>query len=218
MPKSKLLISALVSFIALTGCASKPKDFSAFDRSDPKTILILPPKNSSPEVKATYGFYSSVQMPIAESGFYVLPITLVDEHFKTNGLTISDEIHIVEREKLREVFGADAALYIDIKEYGTKYFVIGSASIVRAEGRLIDLRDGRELWKGEAAASSEEGQNNNQGGIAGLLIAAIVKQVMATALDQSYDVAKMANLRLFHAQSPNGLLYGPRHPLYKTKK
>lgn len=209
--------AALLGVTLLAGCATQPpQDYTAFRAANPKTILVLPPKNSSPEVGATYGTYSTIQQPIAESGYYVLPITLVDEHFKTNGLTVSDEMHMVETGKLREVFGADAALYVDIKDYGTKYFVIGSATIVRAQGRLVDLRTGQELWKGEAQASSEEGKsNNNSGGLVGLLITALINQVLATTFDQGYSVARIANNRLLAAGSPNGLLYGPRHPQYR---
>lgn len=209
-------VLAVTMAVFLGGCATPiPKNYSEFRDADPKTILVLPPKNSSPDVSATYGVYSQVQRPIAESGFYVLPVSLVDEHFKTNGLTVSDDIHLIDGSKLREVFGADAALYIDIKNYGAKYFVIGSASIVTAEGRLVDLRTGKELWTGKATASSEEQSQNNNMGLSGLLVAAIVKQVLATALDQSYPMAAVMNQRLLSAQMTGALLYGPRHPAYK---
>jgi hypothetical protein len=216
MSNKYLTVLAVAISVLFGGCATKPpKDYSEFKAADPKTILVLPPKNSSPDVLATYGVYSQVQRPIAESGFYVLPISLVDEHFKTNGMTVSDDIHAIDGSKLREVFGADAALYIDIKNYGAKYYVLGSASIVSAEGRLVDLQTGKELWKGAATASSEEQSQNNNMGLAGLLVAAIVKQVLASATDQSYTIAAVMNQRLLSAQIPGALLYGPRHPAYK---
>lgn len=207
---------AIVASMLLVGCATPmPKDYTAFKAADPKTILVLPPKNSSPEVSATHGMYAQIQRPIAESGFYVLPVTLVDEHFKSNGLTISDETHLVDGTKLREVFGADAALYVDIKNYGTKYMVLGSASIVTAEGKLVDLRSGQTLWVGQATASSEEQSQNNNLGLAGLLVSALIKQVLATATDESYRIAAVTNHRLLSAKSPGGLLPGPRHPDYR---
>ena len=199
------------------GCATKkPYDYTEYKNSDPKSILILPPKNSSPDVKASYSFYSHTQRPLAEAGYYVLPITLVDETFKNNGLTVIDEIHLVDASKLHEIFGADAGLYIDIKEYGTKYLVLNSASIVTAKGKLVDLRTGKILWEGIATASSAEGENN-QGGLAVLLVTALVKQVMGTALDQSHRIASMTSVRLLSPTMPNGILYGPRSPLYKSK-
>ena len=96
-------------FVALTlvGCATKPPyDYTNFKNSDPKSILILPPKNSSPDVKATYGFYSNTQRPLSEAGFYVLPVTVVDEIFKTNGISVVDEMHMVNAKRLNEIFGA----------------------------------------------------------------------------------------------------------------
>jgi hypothetical protein len=213
MRRSKVALLAF-AILVLAGCAQQPKDYSAYRAADPKTILILPPRNSTPDVAATYGFYSNTQAPVAESGYYVLPITLVDEHFKTNGLTVADDIHQVDYARLRDVFGADAALYINVTDYGTRYFVIGSASVVTAEARLVDLKTGAELWTGRSTASSEEGQNN-QGGIAALLIGALVKQMMGTVTDQSYTVSRITTVRLLSANSPGSLLPGPRSPNYK---
>jgi len=214
----KTFITGVVcsTMLMLVGCASAPKyDYTAFKNADPKTILVLPPKNGSPDVKATYSVYSHTQRPLSESGFYVLPITVVDEIFKANGVSVVDDMHQVSPKKLQEIFGADAALYINIKEYGTKYFVVGSAAVVTAEATLIDLRSGELLWKGQATASSEESNNNQQGGLGALLVTALVKQVLGSAFDQSHDVSKITNVRLLTAGTPNGLLYGPRNPLYK---
>jgi len=214
MNKNKVTLLA-VAALALSGCAHQPKDYSAYKAADPKSILILPPRNSTPEVEATYGFYSNTESPVAESGYYVLPITLVDEYFKANGLTVADDIQRVDYAKLREVFGADAALYINVTDYGTRYFVLGSQAVVTAEARLIDLRTGVELWSGKATANSEEGNNNNQGGLAALLISALVKQVVGSVSDQSYSISKMTTVRLLSAKSPGSLLPGPRSPNYK---
>ena len=181
-------------------------------------LLVLPPKNASPDIKATNSFYSHVTRPLAEAGYYVIPVTLVDETFKNNGLTAVDEIHRVDMGKLRKIFGADAVLYIEVKDYGTKYFVLGSAAIVTAIGKLVDLKSGKTLWEGQATASSEEGNNNNnQGGLAAVLIGALVKQVAGTVLEQSHPIAGITSNRLLSPTTPNGILYGPRSPLYKSK-
>lgn len=211
---TRLLLISLSALIFI-GCATQgPRDYTNFRASNPKSILILPPKNSSPDVNASYSVYSHTQKPLAESGFYVLPITLVDETFKNNGMTVADDIHELDKTKLHEIFGADAGLYIEVKSYGTKYYVVGSASIVTAEARLYDLKNGSLLWEGAATASSEEGQNN-QGGLVAMLVSALVKQIIGTAVDQSHQIAKITNVRLLSAGTPNGILYGPRHPQYQ---
>ena len=81
-----------------------------------------------------------------------------------------------------QVIDASTAALGNITDYGTRYLIIGSASIVTAEARLVDLRSGAQLWSGRATASSEEGQNN-QGGLAALLINAIAKYFSRTRMD-----------------------------------
>lgn len=215
--KINIALALALTLLLLSGCATvQPYNYDEYKRSDPKSILILPPKNESPEVGATYSLYSHTQRPLAEAGYYVLPISLVDETFKSNGLSVVDEIHLVETKKLYEIFGADAGLYINIKNYGTQYFVINSASIVTAEARLVDLKTGAVIWQGSATASSAEGESN-QGGLAALLIAAVVKQIIGTVADQSHQIARITSNRLLSPAVPNGILYGPRSPLYKNK-
>lgn len=66
----------------------------------------------------------------------MLPVSLVEETFRENGLTTPDDIHAVDRAKLREVFGADAAVYLTVKQYGTSCAVISSNTVVAVEGRI----------------------------------------------------------------------------------
>ena len=85
--------------------------------------------------------------------------------------------------------------------------------MVSADAKLIDLKSGKVLWTGAASASSNEGQNQ-QHGLAGMLIAAVVKQVVGTMTDQSHKVAATTTMRLLSPGRPNGVLYGPRSPHY----
>lgn len=209
------LVAAAAGFLVLTGCATKtPYDYTTYKESRPRSIVVLPPLNNTPEVPASYSVLSYATRPLAEAGYYVMPVTLVAEAFKENGMTQAADMHATPANKLRQIFGADAALYITIGKYGTVYQVINSATVVAADAKLVDLKTGKLLWQGTASASSEEGQNQQQGGLAAILISAIVKQVMATALDQSHQVAGVATTRLLSAGTPNGLLYGPRSPNY----
>ena len=203
---------------ALAGCANPapPYDYTAFTRSKPRSILVLPPLNSSPEVKAGHGVLAQVAFPLAESGYYVFPVAVVEETFVNNGLTQADDIHAVSLEKLYDIFRADAVLYLHVREYGTRYQVVVSDTRVTLDGRLVDLRSGEQLWNGTATASSTEQHGTNQGGLAGLLAQALVEQIVHSVADTTYDIAGMADNRLLHAGQPHGLLYGPRSPLYGT--
>ena len=203
----------------MSGCAmhqAKPYDYTAFKESKPKSILVLPPLNESPDIDATYSVFSQVTVPLGEAGYYVMPVALVDESFRQNGLTVAGDIHQVSPAKLREIFGADAALYIKISQYGTKYMVLDSATVVTVSAELLDLRNGAKLWSGVASASNNEGGNNSGGGLIGMLVTAAVKQIINSVSNAGYSVAGTANARLLSAGQPNGMLYGPRSPKYGT--
>ncbi len=210
------LMGVVMALVVMTGCATKraPFDYTDYKASRPRSILVLPPVNNSPEVQATYSMLSFATVPLAEAGYYILPVTLVAEAFKENGMTQPTDMHATPADKLQKIFGADAALYINITKYGTTYQVIASATVVSAEARLVDLKTGKLLWTGAATASSEEGQSQSQGGLAGLLITAIVKQIMATTTDQGHRIAAVTSARLLSPGTPNGVLYGPRSPNY----
>lgn len=215
--KRILAASALMSSLAfLAGCATPPPpfDYTAFQRAKPVTLLVLPPLNDSPEVKATPGVWAHSTRPLAEAGYYVLPVAVVDETFKENGIQTAAQAHEISPAKLREVFGADAAVYIKVTRYGTSFRIIDSETRVDVEARIVDLRSGDVLWSGKAFASSAEQSQQNQGGLVGLLVAAAVKQIIGTATDASFNFAGTAQARLLGAPRVNGVLPGPRSPLY----
>jgi len=205
----------LLVMLVLSGCATTAGyNYSEYRQARPLSILVLPPMNSSVDVAASYGMLSQVTFPLAESGYYVVPVAVAAETFKQNGLSNPGDVHGLPIEKLREIFGADAALYIDVKEYGTSYKVIASDTAVKAQAKLVDLRSGKLLWEGEARASSQENQQN-QGGLIGALVSAVLNQIMSNLTDQSTRIAAVASNRLLAAGRPNGMLYGPRSPLYQ---
>lgn len=208
------LPALLTAGLLLGACVTPPTyDYSAFKEARPASILVLPPLNNSPDVKATYSVMSRTTVPLAESGYYVFPVTLVDETFKQNGLTAAADIHSLPNGKLREIFGADAGLYIEIKQYGTSYYVISSETRVTADAKLIDLRSGKTLWAGSATASSAEGDSGS-GGLVGMLVQAVVRQILETINNQGHVIAGQTSARLLSAGRPNGILYGPRSPMY----
>ena len=210
------LAATVLAIAALGACAAPPApyDYTVFRQNRPVSMLVLPPVNETPEVTATYGVLSQVTLPLAEAGYYVVPVSLMDETFRQNGLNNPVEIHDVSPQKLREIFGADAAVYIKVTQYGTGYRVIESETRVTAQARIVDLRTGQLLWQGGATASSSEGRSSSQGGLAGLLVSAVVSQIIETASDTSFKYAGVASQRLLSHRN-NGVLYGPRSPNYQ---
>ncbi|HSI51991.1 MAG TPA: DUF799 domain-containing protein [Ideonella sp.] len=217
MNRLSIKFAVLAAAAALTGCAAPriaPYDYTAFNAAKPASLLVLPPINDAPDVKATPGVWAQATRPLAEAGYYVLPVTLVDETLKQNGVQTAVDAQAIPTAKLREVFGADAAVYLKVSRYGTSYKIVDSETRVEVEARIIDLRSGQLLWKGAAVASSAEQGQQQQGGIAGLLIAAVVKQIINSTTDASFNYAGIADARLLGAPQFNGVLPGPRSPAY----
>jgi hypothetical protein len=214
------LAALLVPAILSVGCATRtaaPYDYSAFEVSNPHSILVLPPVNNSPDVKATFAVYAQVTHPLAEAGYYVLPVAVVNETFKENGLTSATDIHNVDPKKLQEIFGADAGLYLTVTQYGSSYMLLSSVITVAVEAKLVDLKTGALLWNNKVVVVDNGNQGGGGGGIAAALVKAAVTQILNSALDKPYMVARTANERLLSGGLANGLLYGPRSPNYKGR-
>ncbi|HGM2808414.1 TPA: DUF799 domain-containing protein, partial [Neisseria gonorrhoeae] len=183
-------------------------DYTSFKESKPASILVVPPLNESPDVNGTWGMLASTAAPISEAGYYVFPAAVVEETFKENGLTNAADIHAVRPEKLHQIFGNDAVLYITVTEYGTSYQILDSVTTVSAKARLVDSRNGKELWSG--SASIREGSNNSNSGLLGALVGAVVNQIANSLTDRGYQVSKTAAYNLLSPYSRNGILKGPR--------
>ena len=72
MKLPRIAILAAVAVIALlAGCATKAPayDYTAFQRAKPAALLVMPPVNESPDVKATPGVWAHATRPLAEAGY-----------------------------------------------------------------------------------------------------------------------------------------------------
>ena len=165
-------------------------------------------------MEGTYGYLSTVTQPIAERGYYVFPVAIVDQFLKENGMPTAGEMHQVPLNKVAEVTGADAVMFITLEKYGSKYQVLRSATIVQIKARLVDTRSGILLWEGTGRAQQNSGGSGN---IFVDLIAAAVTQAVNSSLDQAHEVSRPANLEAF-CRKDHGLLYGPYHPKYGSDK
>ncbi len=200
---------SLSGFLLAAGCTTpEPKDYSAYRADLPASILILPPTNQSVEVNASYSYLSTISEPIAEAGYYVFPVAVVDAYMKENGLPTPADMHGVPLDKLDEVFGADAVLYVDIKAYGQEYQIVSSTAVVRADAKLVSTRSGLTLWEGRVNAS--DAANANSGNALVDLIGAAVAQAVGSTTDRSHYVAVEANRGMVFGRE--GLLLGPYHP------
>lgn len=207
-----MVLSATWLTLWLGGCAAPaPRDQTALREARPASILVLPPLNTTHDVTASSSVLAVTTRPLAETGYYVMPVSLVDETFRQNGLTQPEDIHALPLQRLHEYFHADAVLYLNVTSYGATYYIIGSTTAVKVQARLVDGRTGALLWEGQAQASSDEGKDNGNQGLVGMLLSAVIQQVASNVGEQSHQLAGVAAARLFQVRGPNALLPGPRY-------
>ena len=203
----------LIAALFLSGCASvEPYNYSALQQAAPRSILVLPPMNSSVEVNAPYSYLSTISQPLAEKGYYVFPVSVVDAFLKENGLPTPAEMNGIALDKIDEIIGADAVLYVDIKDWGQKFQVLSSVTVVEGYVKLVDVKTGELLWDAPIMAQYNP-NNNGGGGLVGALVGAVVSQIAGEISDNSPQVARMANAFAFNS-AKRGLLNGP----YKVDK
>jgi len=217
MEAYKKLFSSIIVFLCIlvTGCAvSPPYNYTELQKAKPRSILVIPPQNNTVEVNAPYIFLSTISMPLAEKGYYVYPVSVIDAFLKENGLPTPAEMNSVPLDKIREVIGADAVLYVSINDWGQKYSVLSSETVVNATMRLVDTRTGVLLWDAKASGTYNPNSNNG-GGLIGVLVGAVVNQIAGSVIDHTPELSSAANIAAIYA-AKQGLLAGPYAPVSST--
>lgn len=206
----KFLLSLLAA-AASFGCSALPAvSYEIYRENMPMSIVVLPPLEETIEVGVSYDYLSTLTRPLAERGYYVFPPAMVASMLRENGLPTPFEMHQASPAKLREVFGADAALYVTLEAWGTRFRVIQSVTEVEVSAQLVDLESGIAIWEGEARQTQVSGGVSLLGRVAG----AVVAQVAGNVSDRALRLADQVNTALFYSKS-RGLLRGPLHPLYE---
>jgi len=204
-----------VVLCGLAGCATKPYDYGAFWQHPPRSILVLPPINETATVDATYTYLSTISQPLGDRGYYVFPVEVVDQLLKSNGMPTAGEMHDVPLDKVAEVIGADAVLYVAIDKYTSRYVVLAYNAEVHVRARLIDTRSGTLLWEGVGVATDGTGYSSD---VVGMAVSAVVSAIVSTSTDERHALARAANFRMIF-DDKTGLPAGPyavRPPLKGT--
>jgi hypothetical protein len=194
--------------LGVVGCATNlPEfDYSALRSHPPRSILVIPPLNETVEVNAPYIYLSTITRPLAEAGYYVFPVAVIDAFLKDNGLPTPGEMNSIPLDKIAKYIGADAVLYVSIEEWGQKYQVLASTTVVKSRARLVDVATGETLWQGTARLANSSGDSNS--GLIGMAVAALIDQIVDTLSDETRNLSSRANQGMVFNER-TGLLPGP---------
>lgn len=213
MRKAKLAV-VIAAFFLLGGCASVvKKDYTQFRLAEPRSILILPVVNRSVDVDAPDYFLSTISRPVAERGYYVFPVNLTKRILEDDGLSDADLVHQADPTRLRELFDADAILYISIERWDARYVILSTTVTVEFNYSLKNGKTGEELW-GSKEKIVYEPQRSNSGNALADLIAQAVVAAVTKAAPNYIPLAQRANL--FAVTRPHrGIPAGPYREDYR---
>ena len=201
---SVLLMVSLCACIPKT--TTKIQEFPGIYEEQPLSILILPPMNESMAADAKEYYSTTIQEPLAYTGYYTFPYPLTTELLKMEGIYDSELLRDIPLAKFKEYFGADAVLFTTIKKWDLCYIVIASNLTVSIDCSLKSTSTNQELWKYNGTIVVDLSGGNAGGGIAGLIASAIVTAVNSAIADY-VPYARQANYSALHS-----LPYGKYHP------
>ena len=201
-----LLVLGGIIFL-LQGCvAQSDYHYAKFFENHPRSILVLPPFNESTAADAPVLFNTTVSQPFGEMGYYVFPVFLTKDVLIDMGLSDEGLLKETPLQTFKDVFGADAALYITVKEWVTTYLAISSSVTVEANYKLVDTTTEEVLW--------ERTERVDKGSSGSNLIEAVVNAALNAMLTEYRPLARHINLQVVSKPSA-GLPAGPYHQSYK---
>lgn len=183
--------------------STKLSEFPLIYEENPVSILILPPMNESTAADAKEYYSTTIQEPLAFSGYYTFPYPITADILKMEGIYDTELLVNMPLAKFKEYFGADAVLFTTIKKWDLSYMVLASTLTVSVDCNLKSTVSDQTLWKYTGTIIVDlSGGNNSGGGLAGLVLKAIITAVN-TAMADYVPYARQANYRAL-ASMPYG--------------
>lgn len=182
--------------------STKITAFPLMYEENPLSILILPPMNESTAAEAKEYYSTTIQEPLAFSGYYTFPYPITAEILKMEGIYDTELLANMSLTKFKEYFGADAVLFTTIKKWDLSYMVLASTLTISIDCNLKSTTSDQTLWKYTGTVVVDLSGGDTGGGLAGLIAKAIVTAVNSAMADY-VPYAQQANYRAL-ASMPYG--------------
>lgn len=177
-PYKNIFITALI-LILISSCAPAVLKSSAYKelyKEKPVAILIMPPINKSTNVEAKGYFHSTLTVPIANQGYYVIPAFLSMEILKTESAYDSELFINGPLTKFGEIFGADALFFTIIHKWNKS--AIGASVTVDIEYILKSTKTAKILYTRRGTLVYNTASNSG-GNVYANIASSLIKTAMA---------------------------------------
>lgn len=209
----KLSLFIVITALVLTSCKTttpiaKSVAYKGMYEEKPLTILIMPPINKSTNVEAKEYFHSTLNTPLANAGFYVIPPFLSMEILRKESAYDSELFLNAPLKKFGDVFGADLAVFTIIHKWDKSS--IGAKVMVDVEYIIKSTKTNEVVYNRRGEMNYNASVSTGLGGWGGL-VADIAGSAINTAATKYVDVARVCNYYVFQ-DLPAGK-YSPSHNL-----
>ncbi len=188
----------------------KTEAYKGMYSEKPLTVLLMPPINKTTSVDAKEYFHSTLNIPIANAGYYVIPTFLSMEILKRESAYDAELFLNYPLAKFNEVFGADVALFTIIHKWDKTYGMV----YVEVEYIIKSTKTNEILYSRRGQINYDTNVQVSGGGLAGALVG-LAATAINTAATKYVDVARSANAYTFK-DLPSGK-YSPFNPKESTE-
>lgn len=209
MKSSRLVIVLMV--LLSTGCANLVSKEAAFPEMygdmRPKALVVVPAINNTTAADAPNYLNVTITQPLADAGYYVLPMQIVSGIFQSEGVVDGAQLAAIPPQMFKNNFGADAVLFVTINEWDKNYYVIGGNVTVGLDYLLLSTESGETLWSYSGQVVMDTSGSSNSGNPLADLIASTISTAISTAATRYVNVATMV-----HTQVLTTMPLGDYHP------
>jgi hypothetical protein len=206
--KMKHTPAAIITVVLfMCGCAEVETKMQAYPKmysetEKPISIVVVPVINKTTAADAGDLINSTLTVPFADNGYYVLPISIVSDIFKREGVIEGSQISGLPSSVFKANFGVDSVLYITINKWDTNYVVLAANVTVGMSYVLVSTSDNSVLWSYDQQVVVDTG-----GGSSGFILLDIIQTAVNTALTDYIPIARQVN-----ATAVVTMPYGKYHP------
>lgn len=203
-----ILVPILLVLAACQAIETKREAYpSMYDPAlKPLSIIVVPAINKSTAADAGDLITATIPQPFADNGYYVLPLPIVHKIFQDEGIVDGTQMINAPASMFKNVFGADAVLYVTIDEWETNYIVLAANVTVGLSYVLRSTTTDQVLWSYKARQVVD-----TAGQSSGFLLLDVIKTAVATAMTDYLPIAYRAN-----AQAVTTMPFGGYHPQVGT--
>lgn len=180
----KFIIMAVTALL-MTSCAqqiTRGDQYAKMYEEKPMSIVVMPPINQTNHVEAKDYFYTTLYTPLCEKGYYVYSPMLTMDMFQSESAYDSEQFIDADLSQIRNVLGADAAIFTIIKSW--KRNNIGGKLTAGVEYIVRSTKTGETLYKREGLISVDTSVSASGGGLLGGLISMAATAISTAATDK----------------------------------